>query len=149
MIEVLLLQGGELVQVPQIYLYGPTIVILGMVLAFLLRALPTWRLIKGRELDIREVEAQARSSQADALKSLGSSLENMGSALNRNSEVLKSVAIEQRRATDAIRLVQRISVGSTDKLREAIEDHEARLSEIEAGRDEIESDTEINRPTPH
>jgi|HubBroStandDraft_6_1064221.scaffolds.fasta_scaffold222131_3 hypothetical protein len=135
----LMLQGGEMLQFSQLYLYGPTVVILAMVLAFMLRALPTWRVMKTRELDIREIEAQARSSQADALKSLGDSLGGLGSALNRNSEVLSNVAIEQRRATDAIRLLQRINGDSTDHLRATVEDLVSRLAEIETERNEPEN----------
>jgi hypothetical protein len=141
----LMLQGGEMLQFSQLYLYGPTVVILAMVLAFMLRALPTWRVMKTRELDIRELEAAARSKEADALTSLGGSLAGLGNALNQNSQVLGNVAIEQRRATDAIRLLQRVNGDSTERLRVTVEDLVSRMADMERDRNE----TEESRPNSH
>jgi methyl-accepting chemotaxis protein len=141
----MLLLQSELVPWSQIALFGPTVVILAMLLWFLLKALPTWRELKLKEFETRESEAKAKGEQATALKSLGDSLGGLGQALggmgqalgglgvalSKNSDVLASVAIEQRRATDAVRLLLRVKTQSTEHLTASVEDLTARLADIE------------------
>ena len=66
--------------------YGPTIVILALLLW---RGLPSWDEVKLREMEIRHEEVSA--------------LQKLGEGLNQVAAVLKSVAVEQRRATETIR----------------------------------------------
>jgi hypothetical protein len=134
----MLLLQSELVPWSQIALFGPTVVILAMLLWFLLRAAPTWREFKLRELEVRDHEAQARSDQAEANKLLGSAVESMGAALgglsgalNANSQVLANVAIEQRRATESVRVLQRVNAELTERLRSTVDDLAHRLEGVE------------------
>ena len=72
--------------------YGPTIVILALLLW---RGLPSWEKVKLREMEIRHEEVRA--------------LQKLGEGLNQVAAVLKSVAVEQRRATETIDLMQRVN----------------------------------------
>jgi hypothetical protein len=124
----------ESVPWPQLALYGPTVVILAMILWFLIRAAPTWTAIKGREFEVREMEASARAGQAEALKAVGGALNALGNVLDRNSEVLENVAVEQRHATEAVRLSQRVTAASTERLRVTVKELAGQIANDKADR---------------
>ncbi len=86
--------------------YGPTVVLLGLVLIFILKAMPTWKEVRLRELDLRSSEVHVRGEEAKALTAL--------------SETLHAVAVEQRRAADTVKIMQRINARSADDLSEQV-----------------------------
>jgi len=89
--------------------YGPTIILLFFILGFLLKALPTWKEVKLKELELRGSDIETRGKEAEALSSL--------------STVLHEVAVEQRKATDeqkraaqSIDILQRVNSDASDRL---------------------------------
>jgi hypothetical protein len=87
--------------------YGPTVILLVLILAFLLKAMPTWKEIKLKEIDAKVADSKARVAQSSALESV--------------SKVLYEVAIEQRRAADTVKIMQRINSRSADELAEEVQ----------------------------
>lgn len=97
--------------------YGPTVVILFMLLAFLIRVLPIWKEIRLRELDMRSEENVVKREQAVALGRLG--------------DVLQSIAIEQRKATEEAILMQRMNASSADELSHNVRQLSKRMGDFE------------------
>jgi hypothetical protein len=125
---------------PQVAAWGPTLVMLALVFTFLLKIAPTWKEIKLRELGVRETEAGARSEQAAALSQLGTGLTHM-------SGTLKEVAIEQRRATDAVKILERVNSDSSDQMARQIAIITDRVERIERGRENnVESEGSGTKP---
>ena len=94
--------------------YGPTIVILTLLL---FKGLPVWREIKLREMDLRREVAEA--------------LGKLGDGLGKMATVLNSVAIEQRKATDTIELMQRVNADAAERLEDNIRMLGDRFDELE------------------
>ena len=126
-----MLQADQLPWGGQLAMFGPTIVILVLLLGFMLKAMPTWKELRMRELAVREEEAKSRAEHAMALKAVGGSLEALGGSLNRSSQLLENVALEQRRATDAVRLLQRVNSQTTERLEGIVHDVITRVGAIE------------------
>ncbi|MGA9767473.1 MAG: hypothetical protein WBV94_00420 [Blastocatellia bacterium] len=93
----------------QLALWGPTLLLLGMVIIFLLKIRPSVEKVKLRELDVRELEASSRGQMAASLVQLGSGLEKM-------SAVLRDVTIEQRRSIEMVEILQRVNSDAQDAL---------------------------------
>jgi DNA-binding protein len=93
----------------QLALWGPTLLLLAMVIIFLLKIRPSVERIKLREFDVREMEANSRGQQAAALVQLSGGLEKM-------SVVLKDIAVDQRRAIDTVEILQRVNADAQDQL---------------------------------
>jgi hypothetical protein len=90
----------------QIVGYGPTVILLALILWFLLRMAPMWKEVKLKELDIRTEENKVKSEEAAALNALAS--------------VLKDIAVEQRRATESIEISQRVNADSAEKISQSV-----------------------------
>jgi len=104
--------------------YGPTIVLLVLVLGFLLKALPTWKEVKLKELELRGYDVETRGEEAKALSAL--------------STVLREVAVEQRKATDeqrrtteTIDILQRVNSDANDRLAASVAVLNDRLERLE------------------
>jgi hypothetical protein len=124
---------------PQVAALGPTVVMLALVLGFLLRIAPTWKEIKLRELNVREQEAAARTEQAAALKQLGTSnLEMAGT--------LKEVAIEQRRATEGVKILQRVNADTSDQMARQMAILSDRVERIERRDNNVEPEGTGTKP---
>jgi hypothetical protein len=97
--------------------YGPTVIMLALILGFLIRIAPTWKDVKLREFDLRAEENSVKKEQAGALTLL--------------ADVLKSVAVEQRRATESVELMQRVNSDGNERLSHTMQSFNARLEVIE------------------
>ncbi|MCP9494269.1 MAG: hypothetical protein MSG64_07425 [Pyrinomonadaceae bacterium MAG19_C2-C3] len=97
----------ELIPWGQIVQFGPTVVLLTLILLFLIRVAPTYKEIKVKELEVRGLESHSKSEQAASLSQLASSL--------------KEIAVEQRRATETVQILQRVNADSTDRLTVSVE----------------------------
>ena len=110
---------------PQIALWGgQTVILLGLILGFLLKVLPTYKELKlkefelkKQELEVREGESRVRGQEALALGQL--------------AEVLNAVAVEQRRATETTEILQRVNADSADRLNNQIEVLSERIERLE------------------
>ena len=90
-------------------MWGPTLILLGMVIIFLLKIRPSVEKVKLRELDVRELEANSRGQMAASLVQLGNGLEKM-------SGVLKEITIEQRHSIEMVEILQRVNSDAQDAL---------------------------------
>jgi hypothetical protein len=113
----LILQAGEPTWWKEAFQYGPTIVLLFMILLFLIRIAPIWKEVRLSEIAARTDEAQAKREQASALGQLAT--------------VLQSVAVEQRRATETIEILQRVNADSSDRLSQNVHSLNERLDRLE------------------
>lgn len=117
MLLLLLIQSGNPSDWKEVIQYGPTVILLALILWFLLRALPIWKEVKLAELNLRGEENQAKMQQADAL--------------GRLAEVLKDIAVEQRRATENIEISQRVNARSAEQLSREVDIVTSRMEQIE------------------
>lgn len=62
---------------------------------------PAWKEIRLKQLEVRQSEVATKEKEAEALGALGASLGSLAS-------VLQSVAVEQRRATESLEILQRV-----------------------------------------
>jgi signal transduction histidine kinase len=90
--------------------FAPTIVIAFLVLWATLKLAPVRHEEKMRELDVREKEVAQRDQSAVALQSM--------------ADTVRDIAIEQRHATEALRIAERVTIREGEKLSETV--HEMR-----------------------
>lgn len=97
--------------------YGPTVVLLVLILGFLIRVAPMWKEIRLKEMDQRSEENVVKEKQAEALGQL--------------AVALKDIAVEQRRATEEVGIVLRVNADTSDQLRASLTNMSQRLDRIE------------------
>ena len=117
MSTLIIFQANNPAEWKDLFQYGPTVILLALVLWFLLRALPIWKEVKLKELDLRGEENQAKLQQSDAL--------------GRLADVLKDIAVEQRRATENIEISQRVNAHSAEQLSVQVGVISKRVDQIE------------------
>lgn len=87
-------------------------------LFFLVKILPTmagtWKEVRLAEVTCREKEAESRAAQAASVGQLSGALQSM-------SDVLNNVAVEQRQATEDVRLQQRVNADIQERSDEKID----------------------------
>ncbi len=91
------------------FLYGPSFVIVLLMVVVVLRLAPLWAKVRTRELELRSSEVTVRGEEAKALTML--------------ADVLRDVSVVHRQATEHIQqtsemidLVQRVNADRSDKL---------------------------------
>jgi hypothetical protein len=82
--------------------WGPAVLQLALVLIFLLKIAPVWKEVRLREIALKERDGAIREREAESL--------------GRLADVLQSVAVEQRRATETIEILQRVNADASDHL---------------------------------
>lgn len=82
--------------------FGPGFIALVLILIFLIRMAPTWKEVKLRELELRSNEVNVRGEEAKALGAL--------------ANVLDSVALRQREASENLEIMQRVNADASQKL---------------------------------
>ena len=86
--------------------FAPTIVIVFVAIWGVIKLAPTWREVKLRELDIREKEVAQREQQSVAIQAL--------------AECTRDIALEQRHATEALRIAERVNIREGEKLGDTV-----------------------------
>lgn len=104
--------------------YGPTVILLGLTLIFILKALPSWKEVKLRELELRTTEVTVRGEEAKALTALSETLRDVAVEQRKATE-------EQRRATEMIEILQRVNSDASDRLTAAMTAQNERIDRIE------------------
>jgi hypothetical protein len=140
-----ILQASE-ISWPQVALWGPTIIILMLVLGFLIRMAPIWKDVRFRELEVREKENETRGQIAQSLTQLGAGLTALGTGLGEMSGVLRDVAVEQRKATEVLEIIQRYQVDRDDQLDFKVRALDERIVKIERIERGDESHVQSERP---
>ena len=127
---------------PKIAAWGPTVVMFALVLWFLLKIAPTWKELRLRELDVREGEVKVKGEQAAALGQLGTGLSQM-------SETLKEIAVEQRRATESVKILQRVNADTSDQAADKLLILTDRVDRLEKRGQDPNVDAEGRGTKPH
>lgn len=103
---------------------GIAITLIIVILGFILKALPVWKEVKLAELKTREKEAEVQVQVAAALGTLGGSLSQLGT-------VIHDIAIEQRRATDTVQILQRVNSAEAEKISNSVDGLLMRMDNFE------------------
>jgi len=98
--------------------FAPTIIITFLALWAVVKLAPTWKEVKMRELDLREKEMAQREQQAIAIQSL--------------AEVTRDIAVEQKHATEALRIAERVNIREGEKLSDTVREMSGRMEVMEA-----------------
>ena len=104
--------------------YGQTVVLVVVILGWALRALPYWKEVRMRDADVK--------SEDNVVK------REMAVALGRLADVLKDIAVEQRRATESVEITQSVAADTSERLSnslavvthriETVEEHLTRIT---------------------
>lgn len=113
-------------------------------LGFLLKALPTWREIKIAEFTVRTKEAEASGQLSISLTSFANAQNQLANALGQLGETVKDIAIEQKKATDNVMILQRVNANESEKLSNSVDNLIERMDTLE----ENLKDTEIYATRP-
>lgn len=100
-------------------------------LFFLLKALPMFERIKGREFDVRTEEAKVTGQISTALLQSGNAQGQLAGAIESLGKTLSNIAIEQRKTTDNLIILQRSSASETDNLSETVNIVVERMDSLE------------------
>lgn len=108
----------------QLIQFGPTVVMLALILWFLIRVAPMWKEVKLRELDIRAEENVVKNNQSNALSSLAGAL--------------KEIGVDQRRATEEVSILQRVNADTSDQLSNSVKLLTQRIDSIDERRSDAQ-----------
>jgi hypothetical protein len=108
---------GEGAALTQLIQFGPTVVLLALILWFVIRLAPMWKEIRLKEMDMRTEENVVKGQQASALSQLAGAL--------------KEIAVEQRRATEEVGIMQRVTNDTADQLRTSVNTLSQRVDSLE------------------
>jgi hypothetical protein len=103
---------------------GAVLMMFALLLWFILKLVPSWERLKIREFDTRDKEAGSRAEQAASMSQLASGIGQM-------SGVLKDVAVEQRKATEIVEILQRANADTQDQLLQGVRSLIGRIESIE------------------
>lgn len=108
---------------------GIAISVIIVILVFVLRVLPSWKEIRLAEMKTREKEAEVQVQVAGALGQLGASLTQLGT-------VIHDIAIEQRRATETVQILQRVNSEESEKIFQSVDGLISRMDGFEQALEE-------------
>jgi hypothetical protein len=117
----------ETISVPtwiQLLMSVPPIMMLVVVLAFLIKVAPTWKEIQLKKLSNASEENTVKGQIAAALIAVAASLENV-------AKTTKEIAIEQRKATEIVEILQRVNADSADTLSQSVAVLSDRVNRLE------------------
>lgn len=107
----------EQISWPVLTFYGGQTVVILIVLIFgIIKILPTWKVIKLKQLELRKEEFELRKAESEVKGQEAAALVQLGTGLAKMSETLDHIAIEQRRATEIIEILQRANADQSDQL---------------------------------
>jgi predicted RNase H-like nuclease (RuvC/YqgF family) len=108
----------------ELFQAGSVFVTLVAILFFILKALPNWKEVRLAEIDQRSKDNE---TQLEVAKSLGL----VGGALIQVSQVTRDVAIEQKKATENLKISQRVSSSESMQLSNTVETLIERIDSLE------------------
>lgn len=119
---------------------GVGLMTLALILYFALRVLPailtSWERIKNRELDVRDAEAKVMGEIAAALCQVAASNSQMAVSVGQAAETTKSIAVEQRRSTEILEILESSNSQQQDRLGETTKELGVRLKVLEGKTDD-------------
>ena len=99
-------------------MYGPTTVMLALILLFLIRLAPVWKEVQLKKIEAGREETVVKHEQAAALGQLAGAL--------------KEIAVEQRRATEEVGILQRVNAETADQVSLSVKQLSRRLDDMES-----------------
>ncbi len=115
----------------QIVGQGAVATLVVVILGFLLRAMPTWKEIKMKELEVRTKEAEASGQVAFSLTILANAQNQQSAALHTLGETIKDIAIEQKKATENVLILQRVNSNEAQNISQTVETLIERIDTLE------------------
>lgn len=100
---------------------GAILTLIFMFLVFILKVLPTWERIKVREFEIRTEEAKVTGQISTALLQSAHAQEQLASSLGTLGATLNHIAVEQRKVTDNLLILQRVNANETNAVTETVD----------------------------
>ncbi len=110
---------------------GVAVMMFIIMLGFLLRALPTWKEIKLAEFDVRTKEAEASGQMSLSLTQFATAQNQLANALGTLGETVKDIAIEQKKATDNVMILQRMNTAESNQLSNSVDELIDRMDTLE------------------
>lgn len=110
---------------------GVAITLILMLLGFILRLAPMWKDIKLREFDVRTKEAEASGQVSFALTQSANAQNQLATALGTLGETIKDIAIEQKKATDNVMILQRVNSNESNQISDSVEELIERMDTLE------------------
>lgn len=110
---------------------GVAVMMFIIMLGFLLKALPTWKEIKIAEFTVRTKEAEASGQMSLSLTQFANAQNQLANALGTLGETVKDIAIEQKKATDNVMILQRVSSAESNQLSNSVEELVDRMNTFE------------------
>lgn len=102
----------------ELAVYGPTVVLFGLIFYFVLRALPTWKEVRLAELKFRDDDLRVRTQQLEVLKGITETLKDVVDVYGKQSEL---IGIAQRSASERSNRMEEVLQNVVQRVR-AIED---------------------------
>jgi hypothetical protein len=115
---------------------GQTLLILIVLIYFAIKAMPTWERTRTRELDVRDTESKVMGQIAAALSQVATSNSEVASSLKQSSETTREIAVEQRKTTELLQLLERADSDRQEHLYETMKEINLRLKVVEGIKDE-------------
>ena len=116
---------------------GTAVVVLFMILFFgllyVVKVLPTWKAVR---LDANAAQTQMAGALALVANAITDSNKTRAlemQAITHLADVVQSIAVEQRKANESIRIMQRVQADSTDDLTDFVQELNQRLAQLEQG----------------
>jgi len=113
---------------------GVAISLIIILLGFLLRALPTWKEIKINEFNVRTKEAEVGGQTSLAISNLATSQTQLATALETLGGTVRDIAIEQKKATENVMILQRVNTNESQQMSNIVEELVERVDALEKGK---------------
>lgn len=97
------------------------IILLGFATWMILKILPVWKELKLSEHATRKAEAESEAKRADSMGQLANAINLMSKMNGTFAATLKDIAVEQRRATEEVRILQRVASDQNNKMATQVE----------------------------
>lgn len=110
---------------------GAVVTLVIAFLGFLLRALPIWKEIKVEEMKVRTKEAEASGQVATSLTQLAAAQSQQSIALHTLGETIKDIAIEQKKATENVLILQRVNSNEAQNISQTVDTLLERIDTLE------------------
>ncbi len=120
MFLILILQN-DLMPWKELIQFGPTVVLLALILCTIIQLAPVWKEVKIKELEMHSEDNVVKGEQANALGQL--------------ANALKEIAVEQRRATEEVGILQRMNNDNADQLSNNVRGLTQRVDSLEKNKD--------------
>jgi hypothetical protein len=115
----------------QLIVGGPVLMLCGLIFYTTIRLAPTWEKVRLKKIDSDTALSCSIGLLANAANDSGKVRIQEIAALHKLADVVASVAVEQRKAIETVRIMQRVQADSSDKLSDALRELSERVAALE------------------